>query len=52
MCSRPIPYDTSVAKVHTNQLYRGVLSVFESAGFREVARPKPDRAIVQLDLTA
>jgi GNAT superfamily N-acetyltransferase len=46
------PYDTAVAKVSTNQLYRGVLSVFEDAGFREVARPKPDRAIVQLDLNA
>lgn len=45
------PYDTDAAKQSTNQLYKGVLSVFEAAGFREVARPKPDRAIVTLDLT-
>jgi GNAT superfamily N-acetyltransferase len=45
------PYDTSAAKKSTNQLFRGVLSVFEAAGFREVARPKPDRAIVALDVT-
>lgn len=45
------PYDTSAAKKSPNQLFRGVLSVFEAAGFREVARPKPDRAIVALDVT-
>ena len=34
----------------SNELFRGVVSTFENAGFREVARPKPDRAIVALDL--
>ena len=46
------PYDTAAAKKHTNELYRGILSVFQAAGFREVARPKPDRAIVSLELSA
>ncbi|SFS02355.1 Acetyltransferase (GNAT) family protein [Microbacterium sp. cf046] len=46
------PLDPSAAKKPTNQLFRGVLSVFEAAGFTEVARPKPDRAIVALDLAA
>jgi GNAT superfamily N-acetyltransferase len=45
------PYDTGAAKHSSNELYRGVLSVFEDAGFREVARPKPDRAIVALELS-
>lgn len=44
------PYDTAAAKQPSNQLYKGVLSVFEDAGFREVARPKPDRAIVALEV--
>jgi GNAT superfamily N-acetyltransferase len=44
------PTDTAVAKKASNELYRGVLSVFDAAGFREVARPKPFRAIVLLDL--
>lgn len=46
------PYDTSAATQTTNQLYKGVLSVFEAAGFTVAARPKPDRAIVTLDLTS
>lgn len=46
------PSDTSAAKIPVNDLYIGVLSVFEAAGFREVARPKPHRVIVQLELTA
>jgi GNAT superfamily N-acetyltransferase len=46
------PTDTSVVKKASNELYRGVLSVFDAAGFREVARPKPFRAIVVLDLAA
>jgi len=33
-----------------NDLYRGLLSTFLAAGFREVARPKPELAIVELDL--
>jgi GNAT superfamily N-acetyltransferase len=44
------PIDTTVGKRPSNELYHGVLSVFQDAGFREVARPKPDLAIVELDL--
>ena len=44
------PIDVSSGRKSSNGLFRGVLSVFESAGFREIARPKPDRAIVALDL--
>lgn len=33
-----------------NELYRGVVSTFASAGFREVNRPKPDRAVFALEL--
>lgn len=46
------PNDTSVAKRPSNELYRGILSVFQTAGFREIARPKPERVIVQLELSA
>ncbi len=46
------PVDTAAGSKRSNELYHGILSVFEDAGFREVARPKPDRAIVELDLTA
>ncbi|MBO1770137.1 GNAT family N-acetyltransferase [Agrococcus sp. TF02-05] len=35
-----------------NEPYRGVVSTFERAGFREVARPTPDRAVVALELSA
>jgi len=38
-------------KIPANELFHGVLSTFEGAGFREVARPKPHLAIVSLDLT-
>ena len=41
---------TTGAKKSVNELFRGVVSTFENAGFREVARPKPDRAIVALAL--
>lgn len=45
------PVDPSVSEAKkSNELYTGVLSTFEKAGFREVARPKPDRAIVTLAL--
>jgi GNAT superfamily N-acetyltransferase len=44
------PIDTTVGKKSSNNLFRGVLSVFLAAGFKEVARPKPDRAIVSLSL--
>ena len=46
------PVDTSVGKKPSNELYHGILSVFQDAGFQEVARPKPDRPIVSLDLSA
>lgn len=46
------PYDTTVGKHASNELYRGILSVFEAEGFREVARPRADRVIVALELTA
>lgn len=39
------------SKKRTNDLYHGVVSTFREAGFREVARPRPDVAIVALDLT-
>jgi GNAT superfamily N-acetyltransferase len=45
------PYDTTVQKVPTNDLYLGVLSVFLSAGFTEVARSSPHRTVVSLDLS-
>lgn len=35
----------------SNELFHGVLSTFEGAGFREVARPRPDLVIVSRDLT-
>lgn len=38
-------------KIPVNDLYHGVLSTFQDAGFREVARPKPHLAMVSLDLT-
>ena len=44
------PIDTSAQKKAPNELFRGLLSVFTSAGFEEVARPKADRAIVELTL--
>lgn len=46
------PIDTAVTKKSSNDLYTGVLSVFEAAGFHEVARPKPHLAIVRLELGA
>ena len=39
-------------KIPVNDLYHGVLSTFEQASFREIARPKPYLAIVALDLAA
>ena len=46
------PVDPKVGgKKPSNDLYHGVVSTFENAGFREVSRPAPDRAIVALDLT-
>ena len=45
------PVDPAATKKRTNDLYHGVVSTFRDAGFLEVARPKPDVAIVALDLT-
>lgn len=46
------PLDPSaMKKVAVNDLYHGALSTFLAAGFREVARPRPDLAIVSLDLS-
>ncbi|MEU1973647.1 GNAT family N-acetyltransferase [Microbacterium sp. NPDC019599] len=46
------PVDTSESpKKPSNELYYGVLSTFRDAGFVEVARPKPDRVVVALDVT-
>lgn len=45
------PIDGSSGKHPVNDLYHGLLSTFENAGFREVARQKPDRPIVTLDLS-
>ncbi|QIG41011.1 GNAT family N-acetyltransferase [Microbacterium sp. 4R-513] len=44
------PVDGSAGTHRVNDLYHGLLSTFENAGFREVARHKPDRPIVTLDL--
>jgi GNAT superfamily N-acetyltransferase len=44
------PVDTSSAKKPSNELYHGVLSVFEAAGFAQIARLKPGRVIVALEL--
>lgn len=44
------PFDPSVKKRPSNELYRGVLSVFTAAGFEVVARSSEDRAIVALTL--
>jgi GNAT superfamily N-acetyltransferase len=45
------PLDPTVQKIPTNDLYLGVLSVFLGAGFTEVARSHPHRAVVSLDLS-
>jgi GNAT superfamily N-acetyltransferase len=45
------PFDPTVKKRPSNELYRGVLSVFTGAGFEIVAQPAPDRALVSLTIT-
>lgn len=37
--------------VSSAELYHGTVSQFEAHGFREVSRPTPDRAVMQLTLT-
>ncbi len=44
------PFDSAVTTKRTNDLYVGVLSTYLSAGFREAARTRPDRVIVELEL--
>lgn len=45
------PMDPSVKKLPSNELYLGVLSVFLDAGFTEVGRSHPHRAVVSLELS-
>lgn len=45
------PRDPREVEHSSNDLYHGVLSTFENAGFETVARPKRGRAVVALDLT-
>ncbi|MFT4212524.1 MAG: GNAT family N-acetyltransferase [Microbacterium sp.] len=44
------PMDPTVRRIPVNDLYLGVLSVFLAAGFTEVGRSHPHRAVVALDL--
>lgn len=44
------PVDTVAKKASAAELYHGSLSVFLRAGFIEVARPTPARAVVRLGL--
>ncbi|RXZ50275.1 GNAT family N-acetyltransferase [Agromyces fucosus] len=38
------------AKVSADALFHGTVSMFTHAGFTEIARPRPDRAIMQVEL--
>ena len=44
------PVDTAAKKAPAAELYWGALALYERAGFIEVARPTPSRAVVRLDL--
>lgn len=44
------PIDVGVRTPSASELYHGAFHVFQSAGFVEVARPKPDRPVVRLAL--
>jgi len=44
------PIDTAVTAVRTNDLYHGAASTFLAQGFTEVARPKPARPLLVLEL--
>jgi GNAT superfamily N-acetyltransferase len=44
----PVDPDSAPRKTGVNELYHGVLSTFEAAGFDVVARPKPGTAVVAL----
>ena len=38
------------AKIHAAELFHGTVTMFQNAGFTEVARPKPDRVVMELRL--
>lgn len=42
------PVDTAGGRASSNELYHGTVSIYTAAGFREVARPKPARLIMEL----
>ncbi len=44
------PVDAAVKKASSADLYWGALALYERAGFAEVARPTPSRAVVRLAL--
>jgi GNAT superfamily N-acetyltransferase len=44
------PVDTAAKKASAAELYWGSLALYERAGFTEVARPTPSRAVVRLAL--
>jgi len=44
------PVETEDRRVSSNELYHGVVRVFEAAGFTAVARPKPRRPVMALAL--
>ena len=45
------PIDPEAGTKHTsNDLYHGTVSTFANAGFREIGRPRPDVAVVALEL--
>jgi GNAT superfamily N-acetyltransferase len=47
------PVDPAVREsVSASALYRGTVSLFAGAGFVEVERPRPDRAVVRLDVVS
>ncbi|MFU8947571.1 GNAT family N-acetyltransferase [Mycetocola zhadangensis] len=43
---------TAREKVASAELYYGIVSQFTANGFTEVARPRPDRALMRLELSA
>ncbi|MET0735589.1 MAG: GNAT family N-acetyltransferase [Microbacterium sp.] len=47
----PIDPGATSGKKSSNELFHGVISTFHDAGFREVARPRPDLVVVSLALT-
>jgi hypothetical protein len=43
---------TAREKVASAELYYGIVSQFTANGFTEVSRPRPDRALMRLELSA